>query len=204
MLFEKLFESEYKYTFLCITCNLENKIQCRNINDLLFFLNQYTITNIQQNEINGYCDICKNISFNKKKEMLKKTIDEIGNIQILNNKFEEKNDFYVKTIYKLNKNRSEFLTEIDKLKLENTKMEKELTELKNNTYDPNYDIFIKKFFSKLDNKLNDKGFLKAIYNDTTKPNDISWDNIDYILRHAHGFSQDKIDKMSDTEKMKWV
>ena len=81
-----------------------------------------------------------------------------------------------------------------KLKLDNDKLKKDndLTKLS------------KKLFKKIEIKLSDKDFLKSIFNDTTKPPNINWDTIHYILRHAHNFSQDEINKMTDIQKMAYV
>ena len=69
------------------------------------------------------------------------------------------------------------------------------------------DIFNKKklnFLKKLDIKLSNNQYLKNIFNETTTPSNIDWEIIDYILRRTENFSQEELDKMSETQKMQLV
>lgn len=86
-------------------------------------------------------------------------------------------------------------TEIERLKNINSKSENE---------NKNHEDFINKLLKNLKSKLMDKNYLKSIYLETTKPCNISWDTIDYILRHTENLTQEELDKMSNIQKMQLV
>ena len=141
---------------------------------------------------NYYCNNCFNILNNEYENNVKLNIKlQYNNQKLIDNiKFlKYKNNLYIRNHQNnINQLNEKYKNDIYKIKLKN-------------------DIFNKKklnFLKKLDIKLSNNQYLKNIFNETTTPSNIDWEIIDYILRRTENFSQEELDKMSETQKMQLV
>ena len=171
-----LFKSYYNYEFKCFGNYCHNKIKFISFTDI----NRLIYITSQWEVISVYDNKISGYCTECIKLRDKKTEEQlkltINEIKYLNNEVER------------------LTNEVERL----TKTNLELKKGKNNNK------CIERLIKNIESKFTDKNYLKSIYLDNTKPSNISWDTIDYILKHTENLTQNELDKMSDTQKMQLV